>query len=833
MTDEEKCQKIIDGISEYNAKNQTSYKGKSVVLLVGPTGVGKSTLIELIKSKPLNVEKVTLEDEDGNTQKKMVLHCEDSNIGHTDESKTQEPLEHTINGLIFLDCPGFDDSQGEVAEIIHSYQLFQIVKEVAQVKVLVVASDSEMKGKRANQLKETIKRTKQLIFGDPKKETKQLGLAITKCSNKKTFEEMSYNPKVTHQFGENIFLFPKPPNHFSGQYPVEKTGLKELLRFIYNQTTFIPISNPSVSLNDSSLLLLEKVSNKQVQKNDDLLKQLTDLIAKCHEELSDNCLGKIENINHTLSIFKNRLEKIKSLNKTLSSIKYTTKEFANTFRSTLDYNEEDIQNTLNSIAQTNEFSNYLKIIFNKDKITKKFQDSLFDFYENIMKDLKTQIRIMEDKLFNTSKNKFLTDFQQQLPKPETQVLLKGFNDHFNSFKESCNALNIDNNKKQQLLGDFEKEAKSIYESRVTLYDYYDKDNWEQNKDNFLSEFENQFSNMDDDQITLNDFNFYFNQVKEKQNDFTTFVVIIPGWKDINGQKFTKREKLLFEQAQKYYNSQVSKQKLAKNERWQKLKPKLIKDLESLLPDPESDTSLESLQFYINKVKEKNPIKLDQVEEEAFQADASHIYKLTKDNISMVKKEKWGINKTNFLINFQNKLHGFDFSKYSFNEAFNQVKSNFNISIDPYHDSELRNEANLIFLKSQSDYNNRKEQEKVNDDYKDLINKLQEERKKKIDYRDYKRYYTTTWNEGTKSDYYTHKWTETWRKKLDGNGCILSEEFVDKIAGSDTFYYTNTYKMVNDNDLKFFSNFTKANSQKYPTYKNGQVTGYIKIYTYDK
>ena len=96
MTDEEKCQKIIDGISEYNAKNQTSYKGKSVVLLVGPTGVGKSTLIELTKSKPLNVEKVTLEDEDGNTQKKMVLHCEDSNVGHTDESKTQEPLEHTI-----------------------------------------------------------------------------------------------------------------------------------------------------------------------------------------------------------------------------------------------------------------------------------------------------------------------------------------------------------------------------------------------------------------------------------------------------------------------------------------------------------------------------------------------------------------------------------------------------------------------------------------------------------------------------------------------------------------------------------------------------------------
>ena len=832
LTDDQLCQQIMDGISQYNANKKSTYKGKRVILLIGPTGVGKSTLIELCKSKPLNIQKVTFKYDTGEETQKIVIDCAGSNIGHTFESTTQEPLEHTITGYIFLDCPGFDDSGGPVPEIIHSYQLFQIVKEVNQVKIVIVASEAEMTGAKSKVIIETIKRTKKLIFGDSDQQTNQFGLVITKCSNKKTFAQLGYSPKIINQFDQNnIFLFPKPPKNFSGQYPIEKTGLSNLRSFINNETTFITVSNPSVSLNDESMRLLEKVSNKQIQKNTDLLKKLSELILRAHEELSDNCFGQIEKLNHAISIIKNRLEKMKSLKKTCYFIE-DSEDFANKFSSTLDYDEDDIKNTLNSIAQTKEFSNFLKIILNKDIIIEDFQNSVFDFYGDVFKDLKNQIRLLEAKLWNASKNQFLIDFQKQLPLPETQVLLKEFNDHFNLFKENCATLNLDHDKKEQLLKEFEKDAHSIYDTRVVLYDSYDKELWEENKNSFLSEFDVQFSNMDEKKSKLEDFNFYFNQVKQNQEDFNTFVVIIPGWKDKNGQKFTKREKFLLEQALKSYESEVSKHKLAKNEWWQDFKDQLITDFQSVLPKPDKITSLKSLDdinVYINKVKEMHSsVKLDQDQEKVFRKEAENIYQLYKKDISFVEKERWGIDKTKFLIDFETEIDGLDFSKHSFDEIFNKVKSsNSNISMDSYQESQVRNEANLIFLDSQRKFNNRKEEEKLN---QEKIKRMQEERKNQRVCEEYKRKYKTLW--GFKEDNYkkfTHFWREIWKKTKDGNGNIISDEFFEKIEDSDEFYYTDTYEKIKDDHLvDFFQDYKRADSRSYPRRIDGKITGHFKV-----
>lgn len=785
------CEEIIKKINDYDSKGKSSYNGQSVILLIGPTGVGKSTLIELIKGKTMKIKKVTVKGERGMQKQKIVIDSDNSNIGHSRVSETQTPIENNINGSIILDCPGFEDSQGVVAEIIHSYQLYQIVKDVAQIKILIVASEYEMGSERAHLIEKTIERAMVMIGIQ---DTSKFGLAITKCDSH-NLDELFYDPVILEKF-QHIFLFPKPKTS-SGEYNFETTGLTNLFQFINDQTTFIKISNPSVSLNPESLRLLEQVVNIQNAKNRDLLKTLADEILSEHEDRCTLGLGKIEENYNDFSLMKKRLEQINSLWKANNTIK-GAEDFVNCFISSqLDYGENVLE-TLNKIRKTNNFSDFLKNIFKQDKITLGFKSSLCSFYKSTITDLRNKIRYMEEKLFNKSKNQFLDEFKEQLPEPETGKLLQEFNVQADPIKEKCFKLKMDEEKKEELFNEFKKDAKAIYDYQVMVYDKYDENEWGKNKNSFISNFETEFqSNLNQNPSNLPEFDTLYNQMKQNQNsfknplynDFTTFVIIIPGWNEENGEKFTKRERELNSAAKKLYEYLFSSHEKANDKKWQVTKEQLLNQFEHLLPNPKSVTSINSLDYYIDKVKKNNPeLKMDEHQERDFRGTADrYIFKLFEKDFEDAIKERnskeWENNKNNFLVYFQDKLKTSYSNGLTFDKIFNDVKGSISISMDSIKETELKSAARKIFAEYE------------------LQHTLLKQKIERFPYtKHFKKHRIFTYGRTGKKVEYCHHWQEEWVEIKDGLGNLKEDKYVKKINGSDKFINEETNGPITESEM---------------------------------
>ena len=77
------------------------------MIVIGDTGVGKSTLLAFLSGSPLTVNYEKL---------KATLECPDNcqiKIGHEKLSETSIPNKVLIDDIAFYDCPGFRDNKGE------------------------------------------------------------------------------------------------------------------------------------------------------------------------------------------------------------------------------------------------------------------------------------------------------------------------------------------------------------------------------------------------------------------------------------------------------------------------------------------------------------------------------------------------------------------------------------------------------------------------------------------------------------------------------------------------------------------------------------------------
>ena len=135
-------------------------EGRDVVLVCGKTGTGKSTLIQLLAGRSLQETKHSSSIRRGSetvTASKIVYDAVDPlpgfEIGHAKTSKTSnigcfDPnqivkdvgMKGSASNLVYVDSPGFEDTNGQEVDIATSVMLSQVAKRCRSLRFVIMIS---------------------------------------------------------------------------------------------------------------------------------------------------------------------------------------------------------------------------------------------------------------------------------------------------------------------------------------------------------------------------------------------------------------------------------------------------------------------------------------------------------------------------------------------------------------------------------------------------------------------------------------------------------------------------------------------------------------------
>lgn len=135
---------LCDHLSEN--KDLVNYsKGKDVLLLIGSTGAGKTSLVSYLTGMDLNYD--SEDSEHGITLKKTTPGFE---ISSGNESVTKLPNFRPLTDTSFLlyDLPGLEDTRGSSYEILNASFIKNIVENAKTVGFVFVEDKATLSSKR-------------------------------------------------------------------------------------------------------------------------------------------------------------------------------------------------------------------------------------------------------------------------------------------------------------------------------------------------------------------------------------------------------------------------------------------------------------------------------------------------------------------------------------------------------------------------------------------------------------------------------------------------------------------------------------------------------------
>ena len=183
-------QQLKDAIDENIKAAQKGY-GKKLVVVIGATRAGKSTLIELLKGtnivRKVKIVEIEIDGEVYKEEKAVfaVKGSDDSGIGHqryiacTDTMKFYSVGEHLY---IIVDTAGLFDTNGPILEIAHKAAFDYILKHAESIKPIVLINFEEFSGS-GSAIKSLAKTVSSIFNNDPKKLDESLTICLTHIEN--------------------------------------------------------------------------------------------------------------------------------------------------------------------------------------------------------------------------------------------------------------------------------------------------------------------------------------------------------------------------------------------------------------------------------------------------------------------------------------------------------------------------------------------------------------------------------------------------------------------------------------------------------------------------
>jgi len=136
-------------------------RDQHIVAVLGNTGAGKSTLVNLLAGKRLRItpdgEDYVLEDPTDPTA---------MTIGQGGGSETLYPKSIDVAGIRFFDLPGFNDSDGSERNLVNAAFIRQILLEAASVRFVFVVGQDQFTADRSASVKQMFYAINHLFVGD-------------------------------------------------------------------------------------------------------------------------------------------------------------------------------------------------------------------------------------------------------------------------------------------------------------------------------------------------------------------------------------------------------------------------------------------------------------------------------------------------------------------------------------------------------------------------------------------------------------------------------------------------------------------------------------------
>lgn len=235
------------------------------VLLLGPTGSGKSTLAASLLGKTLTISRRGIHN---------VLDCTNSGIVHGSRSGTECPEFFTdeVSHLVLCDCPGFEDTGGYKKEIVNAFAIDKLLehssRESIKIKLLLVASISELEGQRGNAILSSVDRLKQMFPSNPDIEQK-IGLVITKTRG--SISAIDYinpitnpdiHPRLFAIFQNHVFTFPAPSSSTGTYNGFADRG--NLISFLQKEDSYLINPTHRIIPNRDAMLRIQAAKSTQI-----------------------------------------------------------------------------------------------------------------------------------------------------------------------------------------------------------------------------------------------------------------------------------------------------------------------------------------------------------------------------------------------------------------------------------------------------------------------------------------------------------------------------------------------------------------------------------------
>ncbi len=167
-----KVKSILEEHLENNPDLLDSSKGKNIVVFLGNTGSGKSTLINYLSEKELRA------DDFNNI---VLANLDDPSvmaIGEGGDSETFLPRFIPVGDLLFYDMPGFKDTRGTANNLVNACFIKSIIENANSSKLVFVVGMDEITAGRGEGFKKLSNQAKQLVPNKPIESFS--GLVITK-----------------------------------------------------------------------------------------------------------------------------------------------------------------------------------------------------------------------------------------------------------------------------------------------------------------------------------------------------------------------------------------------------------------------------------------------------------------------------------------------------------------------------------------------------------------------------------------------------------------------------------------------------------------------------